>query len=60
MFKAWMNTSNVGRTASRPFCGWDVEAIGRCEESAWDAGCEKEAESLSRTKSGYDRGLGKK
>jgi hypothetical protein len=27
MFNAWMNTSNVGRTTSRPFCGWDVEAI---------------------------------
>ena len=38
MFKTWMNTSNVGRTTSRPFCDWDVEAIvevgGGCEESA--------------------------
>jgi hypothetical protein len=37
MFNAWMNTSNVGRTTSRPFCGRDVEAIvevrGGCEES---------------------------
>ena len=40
MVKAWMNTSNVGRTKSRPLCWWDVEAIvevdGGCEESAWD------------------------
>ena len=29
--KTWMNTSSVGRTKLRPFCGWDVEAIvGAC------------------------------
>jgi hypothetical protein len=40
MSKAWMNTFNVVRTASRPFCDWDVEAIikirGRWENEARD------------------------
>ena len=51
MFKTWMKTSNVGRTASRPSCRWDVEAIivtcGGCEEGAWEAGCEEEPEPSS-------------
>jgi hypothetical protein len=46
MFRAWMKTSSVGRTTSRPFCGWDVEAIvevrGEYEESR--AGCQEDPE----------------
>jgi hypothetical protein len=52
MFNTWMDTSNVGRTTSRPFCGWGFEAIvevgGGWEESAWDERCEEEAEPLPR------------
>jgi hypothetical protein len=46
MFKAWMNTSSVGITTSRPFVCWDTEAIAGvckgCEESVWEAGCDPE------------------
>jgi hypothetical protein len=49
MFKAWMKTSNVGRTISRPSGRWDVEDIvetrGRCEKSAWEAGGKEEPEA---------------
>jgi hypothetical protein len=43
MFKAWMNTSNVGRMTSR-WLEAIIEVGGGCEESAWDAGCEIELE----------------
>ena len=45
MFKAWMNTSNVGKITSRPFSWWGVEAIAGGEEGAWDTGCEEDPES---------------
>jgi hypothetical protein len=51
-----MNASSVGRTASCPFCGWDVEAIvevgGRCEENSWEAGCDSEEETGTLTRVG--------
>jgi hypothetical protein len=40
ILKAWISTSSVGRTRSRLFVDWDVEAMvkvgGGCEESTWD------------------------
>ena len=50
--KTWINTSNVERAPSRPFGGWDVEAIveagGWCETNAWDGGCQEEPDVNGR------------
>jgi hypothetical protein len=49
MSKAWMKTSNVGRTISCPSGRWDVEDIvetrGRCEKSAREAGGKEKTEA---------------
>ena len=38
-FTAWMHTSNAERRPSRPFCGWDVEAIVEVCDRCGKDGC---------------------